>query len=144
MAHDFEYIYIGAKVYENRPGIAKFAEVYRNERIEFLLTRPDGKLFQVLADTRGQNAIFINGQPSELEGVITHAQYEPNMGTNIFIAVPIELLRFDMQRTPVIVKANICRARFSNPVEYSVWAPVDKGFAEKHNYGTLVFNFDGN
>ena len=66
------------------------------------------------------------------------------MGTNIFIAIPIDLLRFDMQRTPVIVKGNICRARFSNSVEYSVWAPVNKGFAEKHNYGSIVLHFNGN
>ena len=144
MAHDFENIYLGCKLYENRPGTAKFAEVYRNERMEFLLVRPDGKLFQVLADTKGQNAVFINGQMSEIDGVTTFAKYEPNVGTNIFIAIPIELLRFDMQRTPVIVKGNVCRVRFNNPVEYSVWSPMDKGFAERNNYGTIVLHFDGN
>ena len=143
MAHDFENIYLGIKAYETRPGIAKFAEVYRNERVEFLLERPDGKLFQVLADVKGQNAVFINGQPSEIDAVITHAQYTPNVGTDIFIAVPIELLRFDMQRTPVIVRGNVCRARFSNPVEYTVWAPMSNGFAERHKYGNIVLHFDG-
>ena len=142
MAHDFEYIYIGIKAYESRPGISKFAEVYRNERIEFMIVRPDNKLFQVLADTRGRHAIFINGRISELEGVITHSSYQPGMGSNIFIAIPIELLRFDMQRTPVIVKGNLCRVRLTTPVEYSVWAPMEKSFAEKHNYGNLVMHFD--
>ncbi len=144
MAHDFEYIYLGAKLCDSRPGIAKFAEVHRNERIEILLVRPDGKLFQVLADTKGENAVYINGQQSELDGVVTAAAYQPGVGTNIFVAIPIEYLRFDMQRTPVIVKANICRVRLSTPVEYSVWSPMEKSFAEKNNYGTIVLHFNGN
>ena len=40
-----------------------------------MIVRPDNKLFQVLADTRGRHAIFINGRISELEGVITHSSY---------------------------------------------------------------------
>ena len=142
IAHDFEYIYLGIKAYESRKGIARFGEVTRNERIEFLMVRPDGKLFQVLADTAGRHSIYINGRISELEGVINHAEYVPGMGTNIFLAIPIELLRFDMQRTPVIVKGNLCRVRLSDPVEYSVWSPMAKSFAETQSYGTIVMHFD--
>ena len=144
IAHDFEYIYLGIKALDSRMGIAKFAEVYRNERIEFLLARPDGKLFQVLVDTKGQNMVFINGQQSELDGVISSANYQAGIGTNIFVAIPIDYLRFDMQRTPVIVKANLCRVRLSVPVEYSVWSPLEKSFAEQNNYSNIVLHFNGN
>ena len=143
MAHDFEYIYLGIKAYEpTRKPIAKDAAIHRNERIEFLMVRPDNKVFQVITDVTGRNGIYINGMASELEGVISHAEYKPNFGTYIFMAIPIELLRFDMQRTPVIVKANICRARLGAEPELSVWSPMEKGFFETAKYGTLILHFD--
>ena len=142
LAHDFEYLYFGFHVQEpTRAAIANFAEPHRNERVEVLIRRPDGKLFQVLADLAGRQAIYINGMQSELEGVIVKAKAVPGKGTDLFVAIPIELLKFDMQRTPVLVKANFCRVRLGSNPEYSVWAPVEKGFAEVARYATLVLHF---
>ena len=143
IAHDYEYIYIGAKAYEpTRKPIANDALIHRNEHIELFIERPDGKLFQVIADVNGNHAVYINSLESELEGVISKAEYKPGVGTYIFIAIPVELLRFDMQRTPVIVKANIFRVRLGADREYTVWSPLDKAFSNKSQYGSIIMHFD--
>ena len=116
--------------------------VHRNERIEFYLVRPDGKLFQVLVDVNGNHAVYINPLVSALEGVISKSEYKPGFGSYIFMAIPLELLRFDMQRTPVIVKGNIYRVRLGSEQEFTVWAPQDKGFAERSRFGTFILHFD--
>ena len=47
-----------------------------------------------------------------------------------------------MQRTPVLVKANFCRASVKPATELSTWAPVKKSFTETTALGTIRFDFE--
>ncbi len=58
------------------------------------------------------------------------------------IAIPVDDLKFDIQRTPVIVKGNLCRARVVPVIEYSVWGPVKGGFADPTGFVPLRFDFE--
>ncbi|MBO5722816.1 MAG: hypothetical protein J6S19_06845, partial [Lentisphaeria bacterium] len=143
IAHDYEYIYIGAKAYEpTRKPIANDALIHRNEHIELFIERPDGKLFQVIADVNGNHAVYINSLESALEGVISHAVYTPGVGTDIFMAIPLELLKFNMQVTPNTFRCNLYRVRLGAQQEYTVWAPINQGFNQKSRYSNIIFNFD--
>jgi hypothetical protein len=143
LAHDYEYIYLAVEAAE--PGRAPVCDTqlaWRNERIELLLVRPDQKLYQVLADAQGKTALFINGLQAEPDDILCKAETVPGKGWRLLLAVPVDALKFDMQRTPVVVKANLCRARLKPATEYSSWAPVKKAFNDTSTFGTLIFDFE--
>jgi len=143
IAHDFEYIYIGARCYEPaRKPIAERSDICSNERIEFFMERSDKKLFQVVVDVNGSNGIYINSMESALDGVISRAVYTPGVGTDIFMAIPLELLKFNMQVTPNTFRCNLYRVRLGAQQEYTVWAPINQGFNQKSRYSNIIFNFD--
>ena len=106
------------------------------------MERADKKLFQVVVDTNGDNAVYINSLESALEGVISHAVYTPGVGTDIFMAIPLELLKFNMQVTPNTFRCNLYRVRLGTQQEYTVWAPISQGFNQKSRYSNIIFNFD--
>ena len=134
LAHDYEYLYLGAFAEENiRNPIFKSEDVARNERIEFMIVRPDGK---------GHYATYINGMPSESDDIVCRSEIVPGSGYRVFIEIPIERLKFDMQRTPVKIKANLFRVRQGVNLENSSWAPMRQAFNETHLYGTLIMHFE--
>ncbi|MBR4675608.1 MAG: hypothetical protein IKP00_14200 [Victivallales bacterium] len=143
LAHDYEYIYLAVEAAE--PGRApecKDAAPWRNERIELHIVRPDKKLYQVLADASGKTALFLGGIEAAPEGIICKATTVPGKGWMLFLAVPVNDLGFDMQRTPVVVKANLCRARLKPETEYSTWSPCQKGFSETESFSSFIFDFE--
>ena len=106
------------------------------------MERSDKKLFQVVVDAAGKNGIYINSLESSLEGVISRAEYTPGVGTDIFMAIPIELLKFNMQHATNVYRCNLCRIRYGAEREYTVWSPVSQGFGERSRLTNIVFNFD--
>ena len=60
----------------------------------------------------------------------------------VFVAIPVDALKFDMQRTPVVVKANVCRVRMGQAPELTAWAPLRERFDEVANYGTWIMHFE--
>ena len=144
LAHDYEYIYLAVEASEpTRAPVCNDAAVWRNERIELHIVRPDKKNYQVLGDANGKIALFLgNGLEADPDGIICKTQTVPGKGWQLFLAVPIEDLRFDMQRTPVTVKGNLCRARLKPDTEYSTWSPCKKAFAETESFSTFIFDFE--
>ncbi|MBQ9368543.1 MAG: hypothetical protein IJT83_12245 [Victivallales bacterium] len=143
IAHDYEYIYVGVRAYEpTREPIANKSDVCANDHVEFFMERSDKKLFQVVVDVKGENAIYVNSLESSLEGVVSHAEYRPGVGTDIFMAIPIKFLKFNMQLTPNTYKCNLYRVRYGAEREYTVWAPVSQGFSERKRFTDIIFNFE--
>ena len=140
IAHDREFIYVGVRAYEpSRPPIARRDDPADNERMEFYFERPDRKLFQVVADVKGKHGIYINGMESALEGIVTHVVYTPDVGTDIFLAIPVKCLKIKWDGALVAARCNLCRVRLGQQTEYTVWSPVTRSFSEKARYSRIIF-----
>ena len=144
LAHDYEYVYLAAIASEpgRPPIINSSSEVVRNERLEFMIQRPDNKVYQVLADPNGNVSLYIGGRQADPSDIIAKGKIVPGVGYMIFIAIPVDVLKFNMQRTPVIVKANVCRVRMGQAPELTAWAPLRKTFSEVTNYGTWILHYE--
>ena len=144
LAHDYEYVYLAAIASEpgRPPIINSTSEVVRNERIEFMIQRPDNKVYQVLADPNGNVSLYIGGMQADPSDIIAKGKIVPGVGYMVFIAIPVDALKFNMQRTPVIVKANVCRVRMGQTPELTAWAPLRKTFSEVTNYGTWILHYE--
>ena len=142
VAHDYEYLYVAVEASEpNRnPQLAQTAPE-QNEHVEVLVRRPDNVTYQVIGDAKGQFAHYRDRKPSQAtEKVVCRGEIVKGKGWRVFFALPIDALKFDMQRTPVVVRYAITRIR-RNPLEYSGSAPLG-GFFEYADYGTLILDFN--
>jgi hypothetical protein len=142
IAHDYEYVYLGVEAKETRAPLMDYSTVIKNERIEFMMVRPDGSLYQAFADATGHKALYLNGKPVSDAGIITRGEIIPGECYRVFFALPVNELKFDMQRTPVKVKGDVCRVRMDPGRENSAWAPLPGAFKDVSRYGTFVFDFN--
>ena len=49
--------------------------------------------------------------PDATDGIVCRGETVPGLGWRTFFAIPVDKLKFDMQRTPVEVRAEFGRAR---------------------------------
>ena len=143
IAHDYEYIYLGVEAEESGTPKMESSQVGRNDHVEVMVVRPDGSIYQVLADAKGHSLLYVNAvQTMPMEGVVVNGEIVPGTGYRVFFALPVNALKFDMQRTPVVVKGDICRVRMFPEKESSAWAPLPGAFNGVKRYGTFVFDFN--
>lgn len=143
VAHDYEHIYIGVEADEpNEKVSASAAEAWANDHVEVLVDRPDGVIYQVAADVKERMLFFLNRASSEAtKGIVTHSEVVPGKCWRIFVALPVDALKFDMQHTPVNMKLEIARSR-CNPAENSAWTPLERMFHEREKFGTVILDFE--
>ena len=72
---------------------------------------------------------------------MTDGDVESGKGWKVFFAVPLDDLKPNMQLTPVTLKLEIARDR-KGEQERSAWTPLEGGFFERKNYGTVILDFD--
>ncbi len=141
-AHDYENLYLGFVAEESgRSPLAADPHPAYNEHCEFLIVRPDGTLYQVLGDAKGRSALYLDKKQADASRVTIHGKDIPGKGWCVFMAIPVDDLKFDMQRTPVTVKAEFCRTR-RDPPENACWTPLAHDFFERNLYGTLILDFN--
>ena len=144
VAHDYEYLYVGVEADQKgaAPNVGN-GDPVKNDHMELFVCRPDKLLYQILGDPKERTALYIQGKetvpPSRL---VCRGETVPGKGWNLFFAVPIDDLKFDMQRTPVTIRANVCRVRRGLQTELSAWTPLEKGFYDTDRYGTVILDFD--
>ena len=144
IAHDYEYLYLGVEAEE--PGRAPMdaeADPLQNEHIEVLVQRPDFLVYQVIGDAKGRHSLYLDrkaatGRPT---GIVCRGETVPGRGWRVFFAIPIDSLKFDMQRTPVTIRAEFARDR-RVPVERTTWSPLETGYYETGRYGTIDLDFN--
>ena len=107
-----------------------------------MIQRPDNKVYQVLADPNGNVSLYIGGMQADPSDIIAKGKIVPGVGYMVFVAIPVDALKFNMQRTPVVVKANVCRVRMGQAPELTAWAPLQKTFSEVTNYGTWILHYE--
>jgi len=142
-AHDYERVYFAVECDEpGRAPIVQNATPVQNEHVEFIVIRPDGKTTQTMVDGRGRSAFFLSWKQNPNVTAVAWSENIPGKGWRAFVSVPVDDLKFDMQRTPVKVKFNICRDRRGGHPEHSSWSPMPKGYFDVHNYGELILDFN--
>ena len=147
IAHDYEYMYVGVKCEEDDRGPSAGASApYQNEHIEICFHRSDGKVVQFMGDVKGRAAYFIERTENSLpKGFVCRGENckEWHAGWRVFFAIPLDSLKVDMQRTPVVIRANVCRVRKIGEPELTSWSPMEEhGFYDLPKYGTWVLDFN--
>ena len=142
VAHDYEYLYVGFDADEpDRKPFGVNTEPTANDHAEVMVVRPDEILYQAVGDVKGRTALYLQRKPASAAKIVLRNETVPGKGWRAFFALPIDDLKFDMQRTPVTIKADFCRAR-KDPAEISAWTPLTNDFFERGNYGTVVLDFN--
>ncbi len=141
LAHDYEYLYIGFDADEPGPVFSGKDVAWANDHVEAVLVRPDEILYQATVDVKGRKGLFLQRNPANAERILTTSEVLPGKGWRIFMALPIDDLKFDMQRTPVTIKIDFCRVS-GEPAEASAWTPLKNDFFERGNYGTAILDFN--
>ena len=140
VAHDYEYLYLGIEADEPLvPSIAG-REAWSNDHIELLVDRSDGRIYQVIAAPNSETVFLLDRRRDAPKGIVVHDAVEKGKGWKLFIAVPLDDLKPNMQLAPVTLKMEIARVRKANE-EYSTWTPIDTGFFERKSYGTVILDF---
>ena len=140
IAHDYEYLYVGIDADEPMSFSRKGREAWSNDHIELLVDRSDGRIYQVIAAPESETVFLLDRRRDEPKGIVVHDVAEEGKGWKLFLALPLDDLKPNMQLTPVTLKMEIARVRKAND-EYSTWTPVDTGFFERKNYGTVILDF---
>ena len=83
---------------------------------------------------------LLDRRRDEPKGIVVRDAVEPGKGWKVFLAVPLDDLKPNMQLTPVTLKLEIARIRKADD-ECSAWTPIDTGFFERKSYGTVVLDF---
>ena len=80
--------------------------------------------------------------PDATDGIVCRGETVPSLGWRTFFAIPVDKLKFDMQRTPVEVRAEFGRVRRGIERESSAWTPLSGGFNRVADYGRIVLDFN--
>lgn len=140
VAHDYEYLYVGVDAEEPLIPSISGSEAWSNDHIELLVDRSDGLIYQVIASPKSQTVFLLDRRRDEPKGIVVRDAVEPGKGWKVFLAVPLDDLKPNMQLTPVTLKLEIARIRKTDD-ECSAWTPIDTGFFERKSYGTVVLDF---
>lgn len=147
LAHDYEFIYVGVKCDEDDRGPAVGGTApERNEHVEICVHRGDGKVIQYIGDAKGQVSCYVdNIEVAVPRGTVCRGENckDWHEGWRVFFAIPLDSLKPNMQRTPVVIRANVCRERKLDRPEFTSWAPMEKnGVYDVQKYGTWTFDFN--
>ena len=144
VAHDYQYLYVGLEAKEPRRNpIAASDDPASNDHFEVLVQRPDNVLYQVIGDVKGRVALYLDGKVSSVtDGIVCRGETVPGLGWRTFFAIPVDKLKFDMQRTPVEIRAEFGRVRRGIERESSAWTPLSGGFNKIADYGRIVLDFN--
>ena len=140
VAHDYEYLYVGIEADEPLEPSLAGKEAWSNDHIELLADRSDGRIYQVIASPKSETVFLLDRRRAEPKGIVVRDAVEKGKGWKLFIAVPLDDLKPNMQLTPVTLKMEIARVRKAGD-EYSTWTPIDTGFFERKSYGTVILDF---
>ena len=140
LAHDYEYLYVGIEADE--PGVPSIAgnEAWSNDNIELLVERSDGQIYQVIAAPKSETVFLLDRRRDAPKGIVVKEDLEPGKGWKIFMAVPLDDLKPNMQLTPVKLKLELARIRKIGD-ERSAWTPIEGNFFERKSYGTVILDF---
>ena len=143
LAHDRERVYFGIEADEPERPFIFDGEAWASDNVQILIRRPDGKVYQVIADPRGRYAHMLDRvrDKSGKDGIAVCGEVENGRCWRLFIAIPVASLGIDARKAPVSLKATITRER-KNYQERSAWSPIEAAYFELDNYGTMVFDFD--
>ena len=140
VAHDYEYLYVGIEADEPLVPQISGREAWSNDHIELLVDRSDGRIYQVIAAPRSETVFLLDRRRDQAKGIVVHDAVEKGKGWKLFVALPLDDLKPNMQLTPVTLKMEIARVRKAKD-EYSTWTPIDTGFFERASYGTVILDF---
>jgi hypothetical protein len=140
IAHDYEYFYMGIEADEPNAPRLSGQEAWSNDHIELLVDRSDGHVYQVIAAPKSETVLLLDRKRNEAKGIVVKDAVDTGKGWKLFMAVPLDDLKPNMQLTPVTLKMEIARVRKANS-EYSTWTPIDTGFFELGSYGTVILDF---
>ena len=143
VAHDYEYMYFGIEAEEPAKPVLSGMEAWSNDNLQILVRRPDDKVYQVIVDPAGRYVHLLDRvrDMSGNDGIVGRGEVVGGRCWRAFFAVPIDGLKFDMQRTPVTVRAEFARER-KGVQERSAWTPLEGNYFEGRNYGTIVLDFN--
>ena len=140
LAYDDRYCYLGVigeerarKVLADDP-----YNIWKNDCIEAYWERPDGSVYQLVADVRGAKRAGVNYKGVNCDEVKVSSRVMPGKGFVIFIAVPWTTLKVDSPDTGKKIKFNLCRSRQGREPEYGNWGLGERRYAEPENFGTLM------
>ena len=143
LAHDYDYVYIGVEASERRKPVLNSTVPAGNDHLEVIIVRPEGSRYQVIADAKSGKTLYVNAiERDGADKVVVRGEVVPGVGYRMFFAIPVNELKFDMQRTPVRVKGDFFRVRVQPDGENSAWAPLPGAFNDAARYGELVFDFN--
>ena len=140
LAYDDRYCYLGVigeerarKVLADDP-----YNIWKNDCIEAYWERPDGSVYQLVADVRGAKRAGVNYKGVNCDEVKVSSRVMPGKGFVIFIAVPWTTLKVDSPDAGKKIKFNLCRSRQGREPEYGNWGLGERRYAEPENFGTLM------
>jgi hypothetical protein len=144
LAHDYQYLYFGIIADDDRGAMIGQRSVVQNDHMEYVIVRPDGTVFQFVADARGLLNLYVDNKAAPIPGKTVCRVKRTRGGPWIqFMAIPMEILKLDLQKRSASVRANVCRVRRGLHGEFTSWAPVGtKGFVSKEEAGEFVFDFN--
>lgn len=85
--------------------------IWKNDCIEAYWERPDGSVYQLVADVRGAKRAGVNYKGVNCDEVKVSSRVMPGKGFVIFIAVPWTTLKVDSPDAGKKIKFNLCRSR---------------------------------
>ena len=80
--------------------------------------------------------------PDATDGIVCRGETVPGLDWRTFFAIPVDKLKFEMQRTPVEIKVEFERVRRGIERESSAWTPLSGGFNKVADYGRIVLDFN--
>lgn len=140
LAHDYEYLYVGYDVAEPQVPSLAGKEAWSNDHVEMLVDRSDGRIYQVIAAPRSETIFLLDRHRDLPKGIIVREAVQPGKGWQLFMAIPLDDLKPNMQLTPVTLKLELGRIRKAGD-ERSAWTPLETGFFERKNYGTVILDY---
>jgi len=140
LAHDYEYLYVGIEADEPLTPSHAGKEAWSNDHAELLVERSDGRIYQVIAAPDSETVLLLDRKRAEPKGVVVKDAVESGKGWKLFLAVPLDDLKPNMQLTPVTLKLELARIRKAGD-ERSAWTPIETGFFERKSYGTVILDY---
>ena len=140
VAHDYEYLYVGIDADEPLTPMFAGREAWSNDHLELLVERSDGLIYQVIVAPRSETVYLLNRRREDPKGIVARTAEKPGKGWQAFLAVPLDDLKPNMQLTPVALRLELARIRKAGD-EYSTWTPIETGFYERKNYGTVILDY---
>ena len=144
LSHDYQYLYFGVVAEDDRGAVIGQRSVVQNDHMEYVIVRPDGAVFQLVADARGLLNLYVDNKAASVPAkTVCRASRIRGGSWYQFVAIPMEALKLDLQKRSATVRANVCRVRRGLHGEFTSWAPVgNKGFTSKDEAGELVLDFN--